>query len=249
MLTTAQLVTLACQDARKAGSNGTGFSPIAGQKLNLILNELCILYDLPRNTVPATVVLTGAPTGPTGWVGEQPGIGPYALPSDYLRMASDEVIYNFNGSPQRMINVDLSEIDFSGMVSLNTNYPTMFATDINAVLGGLGAPALYVWPAPQGSITINIRYFALQPDIANPETAGTSTPQFPLQSYLLARLSGELMEPDPRADRLYAKAEKLLNAYLQTVDDNEGRAMIIKMDPRNFRSGYDNLPRTKGIDF
>jgi hypothetical protein len=247
VLTSAQLITLACQDARKVGSLGTGFSPQAGQKLNLILNELCLLLDIPMNVAAATVKLTGAPAGPTGWVGSMPGIGPYALPTNYLRMAQDEVVYNFHGAPQRMINVDLSEIDFLGMLPLNTNFPTEFATDINTVIAS-GFPSLYVWPPPQGAITLDFRYYCLQADIATPEMAATN-PWMQLQTYLLARLTGELLEPDPRADRFFQKAEKLLTRYQETVDDNEGRAMCIKLDPRNFNGGQGELKRTKGIDF
>jgi hypothetical protein len=241
MLTAAQLITLACQDARKAGSSGTGFSPIAGQKLNLILNKLCLRYDLPVNISPMTVTLSGSPHGPAGWVGEQPGIGPYALPANYLRMAQDEVVYSFQGAPQRMVNVDLSEIDFQGMLQLNTNYPTNFATDINSA-----TPSLYVWPPPSGSVVLNLRAYILQPDMTTPETSAT-VPWFQDQDYLLAQLTGDMMEPDPRADRFYTKAALYLQTYLESLDDNEGRAMIIKMDPRNFRGG--RLPRTKGIDF
>jgi hypothetical protein len=247
MLTTAQLITLALQDARKAGSLGTGFSPQAGQKLNLILNELNLLYDLPMATASATVTLTGSPTGPPGWVGMQPGVGPYNLPANYLRMAQDELVYSFQGAPQKMINVDLAQIDFQGMLQLNTNYPENFATDINTAIT-TGFPSLYVWPPPSGAITLNFRYFSLQPDIATPETGGTQ-PWMQLGTYLLARLTGEMLEPDPRADRFHLKAEKLLQTYLATVDDNEGRAMIIKLDPRNFGGGRGDLRRTKGIDF
>src|SRR5450631_627061 len=168
MLTAAQLCTMACQDARKAGSTGTGFSPIAGQKLNLILNKLCLRHDLPANVLPFILTLSGNPQGPAGWVGEQPGIGPYALPASYLRMAQDEVVYSFQGAPQRMVNVDLSEIDLAGMLQLNTNYPTSFATDV-----GTAPPSLYVWPAPSGAIVLNFRAYILQPDITTPETSST----------------------------------------------------------------------------
>src|SRR5450432_2590617 len=100
MLTSSQLITLALQQARKSGSLGSGFSPQAGQQLNLILNKLCFRYDLPANCASFSVTLAGNPAGPAGWVGEQPGVGPYALPANYLRMAADEVVYSFQGSPQ-----------------------------------------------------------------------------------------------------------------------------------------------------
>ena len=251
MLTTAQLITLACQDARKIGSNGTGFSPVAGQKLNLILNELAFLYDLPLNVFPTTVALTGIPAGPSGWHGVMPGIGPYALPSNYLRMEQDEVIYNYQGAPQKMVNVDLSDIDFLGLYTLTTNYPSIFATDINSTLQPLGFPALYVWPPPSGAITLDLRYYGLQPDIVTPETSAAMTPAFPFQNYLLARLTSELLKPDPRWKEFRADADMLLNAYLKNVDDSEGRAMVCKMDPRFFSpaGSYSRLPRTKLIDF
>ncbi len=249
MLSTAQLITIACQDARKIGSNGTGFSPVAGQKLNLILNELCFLYDLPINLTPATVVLTGIPAGPAGWKGVMPGVGPYALPSNYLRMGSEEVIYNYQGAPQKMVNVDLADIDFAGLYPLTTNYPTIFATDINTDIAGV--PSLYVWPPPAGAITLDIRYFALQPDISTPETSSSMAPAFPFQNYLLARLTSELLKPDPRWKEFRADSDVLLNAYLKNVDDNEGRAMVCKMDPRQFSpaGAYNRLPGTKKLSF
>ena len=242
MLTAAQICTLACQDARKAGSQGSGFSPTAGMKLNLILNELCVIYDFSVNTKPGTVLLTGSPVGPAGFVGMMPGVGPYALPADYLRMAQDEVVYNFQGAPKKMINVDLSEIDLLGLEPLNSNCPEEFATDLNTV-----PPSLYVWPPPQGAVTINFRYSSLESDITTPEVSGLQ-PWMKLQTYLVCRLTAELMKPDPRWKDFSVEAEALMGKYLESTDDNLGRAMVIKMDPRNFIGGG-RLRRTKGFDF
>jgi hypothetical protein len=223
-------------------------SVVAGQKLNLILNELCIVYDLPLNIVPFTVTLTGIPAGPPGWQGVTGGIGPYPLPANYLRMAQDEVLFSFEGTPFKMINVDLSEIDFSGLLPLNTDYPTCWATDFSTVETA-GAPSLYVWPPPTGAIVLDLRAYTLQSDISTPESGTGQTPQFPLQSYLLARLTGDLMEPDPRADRFYKKAEMMLQKYLMTVDDNEGRAMVMKLDQRMWtpKGSWDRLKPTKSL--
>jgi hypothetical protein len=236
---------MACQDARKAGSQGTGFSPIAGQKLNLILNELCVIYDLEVNTKPGTVVLTGIPTGPPGFVGVMPGVGPYPLPADYLRMAQDEVIYSFDNTPQKMVSDDLSVLDFLSLEPVTTNFPTRFATDINT-----SPPSIYVWPPPQGAITVNFRYSTLEADISTPETSA-SQPWMKLQTYLICRLTAELTKPDPRWKDFAAEAEALLGKYLESTDDNLGRAMTIKLDERNFSGAgaYYKLRATKNNPF
>jgi hypothetical protein len=162
-------------------------------------------------------------------------------------MAQDEVLYSFQGAPQKMVNVDLSEIDFAGLLPLNTTYPSIFATDLST-----SPPSLYVWPPPQGQINLNIRFFQLQPPIPPPIQNSSVVPWFQDGMYLKSRLTGELLKPGAAAKGFLQESQLLLEQYLKMDDDSEGRATIAKLDERQFGRGgrgYANLPRTKGLDF
>lgn len=239
-LSCAQIVNLATQDARKPG-----FLSQAGQLFQMILDDLCYKFDLNINLMPALVNLTGSPTPPQ-FIGTQPGVGPYPLPADYLRMAQDEVIYSYQGAPQKMVNENLSVIDLIGLQQINTTYPQIFATDTST-----SPPSLYVWPPPQAVVSLDIRYYRLQQSIPTPETS-TTIPWFQDAMYLKSRLTGELLKPGAAAKPFLQESQILLEQFLKMEDDSEGRATIIKLDERQFNrggGGYARLPRTKGIDF
>jgi hypothetical protein len=247
-----QLITLALQDARKNVplKTGGGFSSQAGQLFQMILDDLCYKRDLKINITPALVVLTGIPAPPQ-FRGVTPGVGPYPLPADYLRMAQDEVTYaSAGGSPHKMVNTELSEIDLIGLLPTTTNYPEVFATDFSTA-----PPSLYVWPPPISVINLDIRYFKLQPAIVtlgnhNPPDSSIVVPWFVDQMYLKSRLTGELLKPGAAAKPFLDEADMLLDQYLKLEDDSEGRAIVMKMDERQFPRGRSSkLPRTKGQDF
>lgn len=260
-LTCAQIITLALQDSRKNApfAAGGGFSAQAGQLFQMILDDLCYKYDLRANIASATVALTGIPTPPY-FIGSTPGVGPYPLPADYLRMAQDEVVFSSgSGSPHKMVNDDLANIDLLGLLPTSSNYPEIFATDFSTTV-----PSLFVWPPPSGLINLDIRYFKLQPAIVtlgtNPFVAGigggtppessTVVPWFNDQFYLKSRLTGELLKPGAAAKPFLEEAQILLGQYLKLEDDSEGRAIIMKLDERQFpRARSARLPRTKRQDF
>lgn len=230
------------QDARK-----TGFVSQGGMLFQMILDDLCLKYSLKINLKPFNLILAPIPSPP--FVGSMAGAGPYPLPADYLRMAQDEVNFNFGGSPQKMVNVDLADIDFLGILPTNANFPNVFATDL-----ATSPPSFYCWPPPSsGVISVNIRYYKMQaPILPSPQTS-TTPPWFQDAMYLKTRLTGELLKPGAAAEPFLEKeAPALLAQYLKMEDDSEGRATLVRLDERQFGKGgrgYGNLPRTKTFDF
>jgi hypothetical protein len=236
-----QLISLATQDARKPG-----FTVQAGEYLNQILSDLCFNHDLEVNKTPTTITLTGAPLGPDNWQGVTPGVGPYPLPANYLRMCDREIIYNLGGAPIRMIGDDLAEIDFLGILPLQSTYPIRFATD--RPQGLISGGNLYVWPPPTFQIVLNYRYYQLQADIGSPETSAT-IPWFPHQKYLQTELTAMLLRPNGAWREWENDAKVMLNDFLKMEKDSNTRALTIGWDEREWRnrSNYGNLPSTKQI--
>lgn len=255
-LTAQQLVRQACQTAR-----GPGYTQQAGQLLNAILAELCQDYDfqIARGTYrfnfnPGLTSLVGSTTA---------GSGPYPLPADFLRCEGpNSVFYTINGQPYPLVPCDLSEFDMTVQQAGMQSFPYLFATDLSAqdeAAEGQSAPQAYVWPPPSGAFPVMVRYFRQMPDIAAPENSAV-IPWFPNQTYLLTRLTGEVMKltDDARApsflggtpDRSGMGALDILTRYLKMKDDTNNRAQSVKLDRRQFgRGGYGRLPNTKKIGF
>lgn len=263
MLTAQQIVTLANQAAKTPG-----MTTQAGQKLNVILQELCMTYDI-------------AQTRKTVNINFQVGVtGPYLLPPDYLRTQNGKQFYLYNGQPYFMTDIDQWEydaliqqpgfmdfprnffVDTSTSLSFPPNVPGGFSTGFSSgfQLGFTpnGNPAQeFVWPPPSISVPVTIHYFSLMPDIASPEVSSL-VPWFPYQQYLITRLSGEMMSlaDDTRAADFLTDQESknpqgagvLLRRYLTMKDDPEGRAKTVELDRRRFgMSKWNALPNTKTI--
>jgi len=228
-LTSQQLISLALQTV-----NVPKFTLQAGQLLNMILSDLCQNYSLAAALGSGTVVTSGAV-----------GSGPYNLPADYLRMAGNEVRYSINQVPYVMVNIDLAEFDALIQQIGDVNFPELFATDPSQV-----PPVIFLWPPPNGALTINIRYYRQMPDIASPESS-TAVPWFPNSDYLLTRLTGELMRMtgNERSIVYLEGAKSTLREYLILQADDEGRAKTVKLDRRRFGSKFSRLPKTKLYDF
>ena len=132
MLTSQQIVTLACQIAK-----APGFTAQAGQFLNARLIQLALEQDMDiiRRTVTIPVVT---------------GTSKYNLPANYLR--AREVFYNLNGVVFTLTSRALDDYDqlYNGQ-SLQ-DYPYLYATDIAAT-----PPAIYLYPAPSVSLTLTVR--------------------------------------------------------------------------------------------
>lgn len=243
-MTSAQLVTLACQVARCPGYTSQG-----GQFLNLILSDLCEGWDFELtkaaylfNFNPGLV----AQIGPSIYGG-----GPYPLPADFLRCAGAKALTFWDsGNPYMPERIELDEMDQQIQMSGNANYPTLFTTDLSLydeAAQGLAAPALYLYQPPSGAFAAQLRYYRQMPDIVTPETSAT-VPWFPNQGYLQTALAAKLMElaGDSRRDAFEAAAGRKLREYLTMKDDPEGRSKTVTLDRRRYGHGdYAGLKNTK----
>lgn len=239
-LTAAQIVSLANQDAATPG-----YTSQAGQLLNLVLQDLCENWDF--DAAKGTTVFnfnTSVLTNPLLYPNVQPGGGPYALPSDFLRMVnSKDATWYLNGVPYPMIPCDLSEYDNLVQQSNLQSYPYIFATDVSQ------SPAnLLVWPPASGNYQCLIRYYRFMPDIVTPETS-SAVPWFRNTNYLRTRLAAEMMgiADDSRRDEWLNRATTMLQAYLKNKDDNGDRAICVTLDRRRFSNNFSRLPNTKQV--
>lgn len=246
-LTAAQIVTQACQRAKAPGMLSQ-----AGQMLNIILQELCQNYDLADARGTFTFNFNISNTG-----GQNMGSGPYILPADYLRSQGGKQFYTYNFQPYRMQVVEQWEWDLLTQQPGFNDFPRDFYVDMStAPPNGTGAQE-FVWPPPSISVPNTVRYFRQMPDIASPELS-TTIPWFRNQSYLIARLTGELMQitDDDRAAAFLTDDEKMnpqgagviLRRFLNLKDDPEGRAKTVELDGRRFGGDrWNSLPNTKNI--
>ncbi len=234
--TAQQIVTRACAIAKVTPAMGA----IAGQYLNNVLEELCMTYDLEINTATTTVQLTG--------LGINNGVGPYLLPTNYLRAKSKDLVYYIDGIPFKLIQITLAELDALINTTGIANYPSYYATDVSP-LTTQAAPLLYVYPPPEMNIPLQIRYFLLQADIATPEVSNV-IPWFPYQQYLIKRVAGELMGEagDPRADAYLGDGPSgcvgMLRRYLNLQGDTEDTIQQVQLDAR-YWGGADSFAPSK----
>lgn len=224
-LTAAQIVTLACQDAKVPG-----FTQQAGASLNILLQDLCQNYDFDVSRTVVTIPLTGK-------------FGPFVLPADYLRATQNGVFYTVNQTPYFMVSIDLWEFDALPKQSGVDGYPEVFATDMS-----LSPPQLWVWPGAGGAFPLTVRYQRQMPDIAAPETSAT-VPWFPNSNYLRTRLAAELMKitDDTRIDATFGRADDIMRHYQQMQGDTNNRVRTVDLDRRRFGKGSHQLPNTKLI--
>src|SRR5712671_3543491 len=142
-LTSAQIVTLALQDA-----DVPGFTSQAGQLFNSILQELCQTYDFD-----VTKKTFSFNFNPSQLNGNNQAF--QNLPADYLRGVRNECFYIISGVPYPMIPFDLAEIDMMVQTAGLSNFPVYFATDMsfNGMVnnGTLGVPVALFWMPPSGA--------------------------------------------------------------------------------------------------
>src|SRR5208337_3122916 len=126
-----QIVSLACQEAKVPA-----WTTQAGQRLNLILSELCTDYDL--SVARATFNFNfNSSTGMNS--------GPYTLPLNWLRADKDDVFYTIQGVKYVMIPETLAQFNSQVQQAGLNAYPENYAVD-NAPIGQQAAPLMYVWP-------------------------------------------------------------------------------------------------------
>ena len=239
-LTSQQLVQLSCAEAKVPG-----WLQQAGQKLNLILDELCS-YDLDVNRQTYQFNFNVAL-----------GSGPIPLPANWLRANKDDVFYVIFGVTYVLIPYSLAEFDSMVQQAGLASYPQLYAVD-NSGIATQSGPSMYVWPPPSGAYSVTARYYANMPDIVTPETSAI-IPWFPDQMYLQRRLTGEmlLMANDDRANLYlggqskaiegsFLGASALLDRYLSTQGDAQTPKRVT-LDKRFFGSNWTRLPDTKNI--
>lgn len=217
MLTAAQIVNLALQDAKCPGFTSQG-----GQSLNLVLQDLVLHRDLQMNRKTQSVVVQANSNGP------------FNLEADYLR--TFDMFYLINGLPYFLEPVGLEGYDREFKDPSIANYPYEWATDLApTATGGLGL--LYIYPQSSGQISLTHRYMVQQPDIATPETSST-VPWFPDQNYLRKATAVRLMEitDDARHDTWEAQCEKMLRIHLIMEGDEQRVVKKVRLDPRQFKS-------------
>ncbi len=247
--TAAQLVALACETAACPG-----FIVQAGQRLNLILDELCRTYDFDAAKGTFNFVFDPGKITTQKFPNITLGGGPYDLPADFLRMVDEkDNMWFLLGVPYPMKPCDLSEYDNLVQQAGNNAYPYIFATDMSTAPPNGANATMVVWPPPSGAYSGMLRYRRLMPDIASPESSNV-IPWFPYQNYLLKRLTGEMMQitGDPRAAELLGDknpegAQAILNRYLKLADDKSDRAETVKLDRRRFGRSFTALPNTKTV--
>jgi hypothetical protein len=247
-LTSAQICTLARQDARCPG-----FTSQSGQLLNIILADLCQTYDFDVTKQTFNFVLRTSTINSLGQAFQN-------LPTNYLRTIRYETFYVISGVPYPMIHADLEEYDMLVQQANVSNFPVFFATDMS--LSGMtnngtpGVPVMLFWQLPSGSFPATLRYYSQMPDITTPETSSV-VPWFPNQTYLRRRLAGELMglTDDERQNQFLSDNEDqfpqgagvMLRKYLMMKDDKTDRVKTVTLDRRRFGTSFDRLKNTKTI--
>lgn len=233
-LTISQIVTLAAKQAKVPG-----YLEIAGQYYNLLMQELCMNYDLEINKVTDTFDMsTAAPPASN------------ALSDDWLRSKMNDVFYTIQGVNYFPIQRSQQEYDRFVQQAGMQGYPTDFYVDVSV------SPSLmYFWPAPSGAYPITARYFKSRPDVASPETS-TDYPWFPQQNIILQILTGRLMllSDDERASRFLADDDNIpeggftmLRKYLKLEGDKSAIPNAVTLDRRRFGTSFDRLRNTKTL--
>src|SRR5579859_4176750 len=177
-----------CLLASRIAKGGTGMVGIAGQFLNLVLEDLKLNRDLKVNRVTQTLVV-------------QPGTyGPFNLESDYLRTYDLWYPLPTSGGgtsssmTQFLTPITMEQWDAEFKSTSISNYPYEFATDLStqAQTSSGSAGVIWIYPMTSGQINLTHRYMKNQPDIPNPSTS-TTVPWFPYTQYLINATAAYMM--------------------------------------------------------
>lgn len=241
MMTSAQIIALACQAAKVPG-----YTTQAGQFLNARLVQLALQQDLDivRRFFSFTTAI-----GSTG---------PYQLPSNYLR--ARQVYYYLNG-----ISYDLDQKDMTQFNRLYqgpglSDYPYLYATDVAGSMlpppgmtttipnpnTNVPVPVIYLYPQPVVNLLIEVLYMDTTVEVPNPQSSSV-IPWFPDQRTLLHMIIEDLMmlTDDVRAKDLQMKADDQMRSYLRMDNDKEQRAEKVKLDTDCFRTSRRSIRPTK----
>lgn len=243
-----QIISLSCAMAKCPSYLVQG-----GQFLNMVLSELCTSYELDVARGSTYFAFNTSVTQNTQ-TGIPPSSGPYTLPTDWLHADRNDVFYTIQGVKYVMIPQSLAEFNAQVQQPGLNAYPENYAVDNGPISTG-GAPLMYVWPPAGGSYPVSAIYYRQMPDIATPETSAT-IPWFPNQTYLIQRLTGQLMllTGDDRAMAFlggqdnsgFMGAAALLEKYLKLKDDDQV-VKTVTLDRRLFTPNWTKLKNTKTI--
>lgn len=245
-----------CDLASGIAKGGHGMSALAGQYLNLLLEELVLIRDLKMNRVTTTITASSGT------------YGPFALEADYLR--TYDIFYQIpaaggggtSASSQTLflIPITMEQFDAEFKSPTQTNYPYEWAsdtsTDAQTWSGGsagsgsmTSAGGLYIYPASSGSLTLTHRYMKKQPAISSPNTSALE-PWFPYASYLVEATAAKMMlqTGDDRGLALWEKTEAMLRPFLIEQGDEQETVRAVRLDPRHFRFNR-GLKPTKAMPF
>jgi hypothetical protein len=224
MLTSAQLITYALQAAK-----APGYTVQAADFLNARLSSMARRFDFD--------VLKKFTT-----INVQTGVQAYLLPTDYVRGLS--VFYYISGLPQNLTQMDFDDYNSINAGTLTESYPGSYATD-----PATAPPTMYLYPMPNTSFPLSVRYASQPADITNAATSSV-VPWFPDSMCLLALLTADLMTltDDTRVDSQQATAANMFTAFLKMQGDKEGYAQTIKLGA-SFRNARRKLPASKLTGF
>lgn len=227
---------------------------LAGQNLNLVLEELVLIRELKINRVTTTI------TAATGTY------GPFALEADYLK--TYDLFYllpSAGGLPASsqtlFLNpVTMEQFDAEFKSPTQTNYPYEFATDLSTdaqtwsgTPAGTGtltsAGGLYIYPASNGSLTLTHRYMKKQPLYSLPNV-NPLEPWFPYSDYLITATAAKMCRNtgDDRWTTMWEQSEQMLRPYLVQSGDEQQTVQNVRLDPRHYRFNRGVKP-TKAAPF
>jgi hypothetical protein len=220
-----------CLLVSRIAKGGTGMVAIAGQMLNLVLEDLKLNRDLKVNRVTQTLNVQAGSNGP------------FTLETDYLR--TYDLFYPIPsgigtaGIPQFLHPITMEQYDAEFKDPGLSEYPYEFATDLSTQAKTASASKGYLWIYPQANVALGMthRYMRDQPDITNPESS-TGTPWFTFTDYLITAAAGRMMgvTGDDRHTEYMAEADKMLRPHLIMEGDEQQTVKTVKLDPRHFRA-------------
>ena len=218
MLTSAQIIDLATQIAKVPG-----MLTQAGKFLNARLIKIALDQDL--DIIRRTATITA-----------KVGVNGYNLPANYLR--AREVFYFVNGVsfPLHSRSLEVYDTLFNGPGL--QGYPYLYATDI-----ATSPPIIYLYPAPSTSFTLTVRYMDNLVEVTTPETSAV-IPYFQDQTLLIRMVAEDLMmiSDDTRLAEFSRMNDEDFRRLLKLANDNEDRALTVKLDPARFRNSRATRP-------
>lgn len=230
-----------CRLASFEAKGGTGMVDIAGNYLNLVLDDLKRVRNLKINRVTQIATV-------------QAGVyGPFTLEADYLRTYDMWYPLPTSGGgttssmTQFLVPLTMEQFDAEFKSPSISNYPYEFATDLSSDAqqwsGGsqgqgtlISAGVFYIYPQTSGAITLTHRYMRNQPDIVSPAQS-SQEPWFPLSDYLIKATAARMMgvTGDDRQSTYLAECERMLAPYLIQEGDEQPAVTMVKLDPRHFK--------------